>query len=590
MAGFPDARERCPKMRALKIAGLIVAGLAALSLLGVVALFVVVNPNSYRGQIERLVLRQTGRQLSIAGPLELRLFPRIAIAVSDARLGNRAGFGEAPFLTLRRASIGVRLWPILRRQFIVSRIDIEGLALRLVSRNARENNWQDLFSSNSQAPPPNSAAGAAGAQASIAGVDVSDSSLSYQDEAQHTTSAITGLTLHTGPIGSGVGVPVKLALDYGSGTGRPAHVTLSANVQLSPGGATLALTKVDAGYDELHVRGEARVDDLAASRTSFELSSDELNVDALLAGGKAAPPRAAPAAGGAAPAAPVELPLAALRRLDTHGTLRIERLIFERLVFGSVTLPLAAADGRVHLGTAQANLAGGRGRADIVVDARGAQAQLSVSAHLEDVDVGALTQTLSGSARLSGRAVADGNFSGAGATDVALRRALAGKFNATVSGGALNGVDLVYEIKAAQALLKGEAPPARSGPVRTTFKELTTSGTLAGNVVHDEALHAATDFLSAQGSGTYDLASGAVNYHLTAQLAGLPPSSGNLAALANAPIPIDITGKLGALAVRPDLEQLARTQARQELNRRLGDQRDQVKQKLNETLQQLFKH
>jgi AsmA protein len=244
----------------------------------------------------------------------------------------------------------------------------------------------------------------------------------------------------------------------------------------------------------------------------------------------------------------------------------------------------------VHLGTLQADLSGGRCRGDISLDARGSEAQLAVQAHLEGIDVGALTQALSGSARLSGQALAEGNFSGAGNTDAALRAALAGRFSATVTGGAVQGVDLLYEIKRAQALLKGEPPPARSGPERTVFRQLTTHGTLAGNVVHDDELHAATEFLTVQGGGTYDLAGGAVDYHLTAQLSGAAPAAGSLAALANAAVPIRITGKLGALSVRPDLEELARAQAREELGRRLGKEQDQVKQKLNETLQQLFKH
>ena len=116
-----------------------------------------VDPNDYRDDIAKLVEQKTGRPLQIRGDLDLKLFPWLALDIHDVTLGNPPAYGSEPFLTVQKASVGVKLFPLLRKQVEVSRVAIEGLAVTLVSRSDEDNNWKDLGESKETEQPAETA-------------------------------------------------------------------------------------------------------------------------------------------------------------------------------------------------------------------------------------------------------------------------------------------------------------------------------------------------------------------------------------------------------------------------------------------------
>jgi len=187
----------------------------------------------------------------------------------------------------------------------------------------------------------------------------------------------------------------------------------------------------------------------------------------------------------------------------------------------------------------------------------------------------------------------DAKVAGAGNTDTALFRSLAGKLDVDVRNGAIEGVDLWYELRRARALLRRETVPPRTGPERTAFNTLTATGTLDRSILRNDDLRIETEYIKARGKGTLDLNTQAIDYYVVAQVDRVPSSpaqgaggSGELADLKAAGVPIRITGSLGAMKVRPDIEGLARQQARGQLQQKT----DELKQKLGEKLKDLFGH
>src|SRR5262249_24816280 len=157
---------------------------------------VFVDPNRYRGDIERVAKEHTARVLTIRGPLHVKIFPWLALSVNDVQLSSRAGFGDQPFMTVQNASIGVKVLPLLSKRVEVSRIALGGVRLNLVSRG-EENNWKDLGGSekSSETAPSGSTSGGS---LSIEGVDLTKSFLVYRDELKKSTTEISDLELHTG--------------------------------------------------------------------------------------------------------------------------------------------------------------------------------------------------------------------------------------------------------------------------------------------------------------------------------------------------------------------------------------------------------
>lgn len=666
-------------MRIARIVAIAVGALLVLLIVGVLALLLLIDPNRYRGDIERAVARQTGRDLAIHGKLELKVFPRLAVAVNNLELSNPKQFGPQPFARVGRASIGVKLLPLLGKRIEVSRIALVSAQVSLISRGAAGNNWKDLSGSGNP-PDSNAAQGSSGSSLFIEGVDLSKSSLTYRDELKKSTTELANLELHTGRLQSDAGqtrlaktemagtwlakpdavekgapepkplafslrtsevsldsssqtlAPVKAELKLGDVTldlsvagerlsgdrvvtgsvdlpqtsprkllqslgivppmTRDARalssMSLQTNFRLTP--KQLQLTALQLSLDDSHVRGTAGVSDLEAGAIVFDLNVDGVNFDRYRAPApKAAPAGRSPAAGPKAP--PTPLPLDTLRRIDAHGTLRVGTATFAGLAFADAVLPVAAKDGRIRLGPTAARMYGGTYNGDIVLDAKPVQAQLSLNEHLRAVDVGALMKAAYDSERLSGRADANLVVAGAGNTDEALLHSLAGKIDADVKQGALNGVDIAYELQRVNALLKKQLPPQRTGPSRTAFNALQANGTIDKGVVRLDDLRMETDLLKVRGKGTLDTSTEAINYQLVASVNPVSgtrgPVSGGLDALGAVEVPLSITGSLSSPTVRPDIEALAKGRLGQEVQKKASEL---VKKQLGDKLKDLFSH
>ena len=97
-------------------------------LLGV---WLLVNPNAYKGRIVAAVKESTGRELKLPGDIKLSVMPWVALELGPASLGNPPGFGDEPFLSFAHATVRVRLLPLLRKRLEVARVEVDGLDLRL---------------------------------------------------------------------------------------------------------------------------------------------------------------------------------------------------------------------------------------------------------------------------------------------------------------------------------------------------------------------------------------------------------------------------------------------------------------------------
>ena len=127
--------------------GLLAVALAGGALAGY--LLLLVDPNDFKPQIISAVRENTGRELTIAGDLELGFFPYLAVSISGVQIGNSQGF-EGPFATLERAQLKALPIPLLFSRLEVVAVDVEGLSLFL-SRNADgQGNWMDLATSEEQ--------------------------------------------------------------------------------------------------------------------------------------------------------------------------------------------------------------------------------------------------------------------------------------------------------------------------------------------------------------------------------------------------------------------------------------------------------
>ena len=347
-----------------------------------------------------------------------------------------------------------------------------------------------------------------------------------------------------------------------------------------------ALEELDVTLDRSRLKGRVAVEDLETLRLSFDLAVDALDVDAYRA---PAPATADAAPAASPPAPPSPLPVEALRALNAEGRFAIGRATLAALPLSDLKLALAARDGDVRLQPA-ARAFGGSYVGDLRLDAKRTALGVTMTHEVRGFDLGAAITAYAKSDRLSGRANLTAKLAGSGTTDRALIDALTGPIDIEIVGGALEGLDVTYELQRAQALFRRQALPARSGPPRTPFRTLVANSRLERGVLASDPIRVETDVLQMRGSGTFRLADQAVDYRLTTVVREVPAAGAqaSLADLRAIEIPVSITGTVRDYKVRPDLSAAAKARVKQEVEKRRDEVKQKVEDKVRERLDRLF--
>jgi AsmA protein len=186
-------------VRLLKWVSLGLGALVALVVLGVLVIVWLVDPNSFKSNIEAAVRERTGREFTLSGDIELGFFPWLSLRTGEGKFGSPAAFGPEPLVTWKSARLGVKLIPLLRGQVIADRVFLSGADLRLVKRADGSANWLGLGGAEPAEPDPN----AKPTQLNVDGLEIENSHLAFVDEATPRRLEITGFSLTTGEIAPG---------------------------------------------------------------------------------------------------------------------------------------------------------------------------------------------------------------------------------------------------------------------------------------------------------------------------------------------------------------------------------------------------
>jgi AsmA protein len=643
-------------MRNLKLWGVLAGGIVALFGAALLGVWLLVNPNTYKGKIAAAVLQSTGRELKLQGDIKLSVIPWVALELGPASLGNPAGYGDEPFLSFTHASVRVRLLPLLRQRLEVARVEVEGLDLRLRKNAAGRGNWQDA---EPEQPPAKSDAdhtGAALGLESLANIRIENGRLAYEG------ITVEKVNLETGSLAADRHIPVNLTFDANrtptgeqlslnakfdlsqdaaqkslrfsaahvsgtlsrAGDGRPAHWDLSApDINVNITAQTFAAQAFDLNYSGAHLTGSARatkiIDDLsvtgslnlaplvlreieprlgfslpktrdpkalsqlsattdfaydssALALTHLQLHLDDTQIQGnlkLLAGDtqtlqfnlavdqinldRYRPPEVAAVAPQSASPGPAARP----QNFDAMGTLSIKSAQFARLDLSDVRVTVADKDKVMHLSPIEAQVDGGRSSGDITLDSRGATPTLSVDEQLTGIDMARLLANTAGKGRLSGKATLNLKATARSAGVDAMLKTLTGHLDVNLADGALEGIDVGYELSLAQALIDKSAAPARASTGRTPFQAFKLSSQITNGVAETHDLTIASQAIKVAGQGSANLATKGIDFKLLASVLTAPAR--------NTDIPLKVTGTYANPTVRPDIEGLAKDQLKQKL-------------------------
>ncbi len=200
MTVAPQRRPRARPIRPLTIALAVIALLVLLPVMALLAFVVTFNPNSYAPRIVAAVQQATGRQLTLGGPIRLKLTLTPTIEVSDVRLANPAGFADPNLVTLSRAEARIALLPLLSHRVDIVNLVLVGPAITLERNAAGQADWDFSHPAANPAAGPATAPPAAPAagepyRLTLQAVQVQNGLLTFKPAAgQPTSLALASLT------------------------------------------------------------------------------------------------------------------------------------------------------------------------------------------------------------------------------------------------------------------------------------------------------------------------------------------------------------------------------------------------------------
>ena len=176
-------------MKILKIAG--IAGAALLLLLVAAATVIAAkfDANWAKQEAMRIVMEEKQRDLRIDGELSLSFFPSLGIRLGKASLSEVRSGDE--FVGVENARIAVRLIPLLTKQIVVDRIELQGVRANLIRRKDGSFNFDDLLSQSKGESP---------VQFALASLSIGNTILGYRDEATGRQIRLDEVQLETGPL------------------------------------------------------------------------------------------------------------------------------------------------------------------------------------------------------------------------------------------------------------------------------------------------------------------------------------------------------------------------------------------------------
>ena len=173
----------------LKLFLLVFLALLVLAMGGAWYAISMINPAQLTQLLSSSVKAATGRDLKIAGPVSLTIFPSIGVKAEDVSLSNATWASGSDMIQLKRIDIGIRLLPLLSKRIEISRINLNGLDAHLQSNAEGQSNWvlaaplAQGVTANANTDKPESAAPNNGDDSfiSIETVSITDARISYQD-------------------------------------------------------------------------------------------------------------------------------------------------------------------------------------------------------------------------------------------------------------------------------------------------------------------------------------------------------------------------------------------------------------------------
>ncbi len=539
----------------------------------------------------------TGRELTIAGPIDLRISLRPEIVLEDVTFAN-APWGSRPAMVeLKRFELQVALLPLLTGDIQVQRLTLIEPDILLETDQAGRGNWAIGEASETSG-------GGAPTLPTFDQVEIEGGTLTYRDGASGDTvrldltrlSARAGdqpdrLQLElagryndtpfslSGSVGSlrtlfagdypieltgtaggaafqvagtvaepatGQGLDLKVSaqgqslagLSPFAGQDLPALGPYDVSARLAFAGETLELTGLSLALGKSDLAGTLTVA-LSGPRPRVEgtFSAKLLDLADFQAGDAGGGPE-----GGEFVFTEHPIDFAGLRALDGRVALKAGRLRVEpRLELSDLDLSLDLTDGRLTIAPLSAGLAGGTLRIEAEVDGAKEIPQVTVKVQAKNLDYGDLMTRYGVTDKLSGTLDLNLDLQGQGNSARAIASTLNGRSEVISDGGKIDST-LLKVLGTGLGDILGPLLGGGGGQARLNC--LVSRFQIQDGLATSRAMILDSESFTVVGGGTIDLKTERLNLQLH--------SSTRTPSLASLAVPFDVTGTLASPRFLPD--------------------------------------
>lgn len=266
------------------------AGLGVVALAALVILVAKIDPNEHKDWLEARFRKETGRELSLGGPIAFTFYPWLGVEAANVSIADTEGFGAEPVVYLDYLKLRVKSLPLLREEYEVDTVAVRGAVVNLVRNEQGAANWGAFDGEAGARDRPMLPLAAV----ALGGVAIEDARVTLEDRQAGARHEFSGIDVSTAELK--YGEPVDISLGFHAVSDKPAldaAVSLAGIITYATDGQQFTVAPLDAeavikssnipGGEtsaRLSVRVDADLDENTVALSGFTLSA----LDATAAG------------------------------------------------------------------------------------------------------------------------------------------------------------------------------------------------------------------------------------------------------------------------------------------------------------------
>ncbi len=254
------------------------AGLGVVALVALVILVTTIDPNEHKDWLEARFHKETGRAISLDGPVAVTLYPWLGVEAGNVSIANTEQFGAEPLASLDYLKLRIKSLPLLREEYEVDTVAVRGAVINLVRNEQGIANWDAFDGEAGERDKPMLPLAAV----ALGGVAIEDARVTLDDRQGAVRYEFFDIDVSTAELK--YGEPVDISLGFHARSDKPAldvAVALAGIVTYATDGKqfTVAPLDIDASIKSGNIPGGQ-----TAARLSARVDVDLDKNTAVLSG------------------------------------------------------------------------------------------------------------------------------------------------------------------------------------------------------------------------------------------------------------------------------------------------------------------